>query len=155
MPKDAADSSVLVAAIVESEADHLTSLALVRNGGLVVNTHALAETFSSLTGGELRFRLAPSTAVAAIERAVVPAVVAYSLNFEECLAATREAHARGVRGGAIYDYLHLVSARLQKSPRLYTLNLRHFRAFWRPGDPEIVHPSDATKLQPPEQTGAS
>ena len=153
--KNAVDSSVLVATIVESEADHLSSRAVVRQGGLVVNNHALAETFSALTGGELKFRMAPAAALAAIERAVIPHVVAVSLAYSECLSAIGEAHARGIRGGAIYDYLHLVAARLQRAPRLFTLNLRHFRAFWRPGDPEILHRADATKLQPPEQSGAS
>lgn len=152
---DAVDSSVLVGAIVESEADHVACLAVMRRSGLLVNTHALSETFSSLTGGILKFRFSPAAAVQAIERAVLPRVDAVALTFEECLGALREAHGRGIRGGAIYDYLHLVSARSRSAPRLYTLNVRHFRAFWRPGDPEIVHPADATKLQPPEQSGAS
>jgi hypothetical protein len=45
-----------------------------------------------------------------------------------------------VRGGGIYDYLHLVAARKAKAARIYTLNLSNFRAIYRPGDPEIVHP---------------
>ncbi|HEV7405638.1 MAG TPA: PIN domain-containing protein [Chthoniobacteraceae bacterium] len=152
MVNDAVDSSVLVAAIVEAEADHLVCVALLRKGGLLVNTHALAETFSARTGGRLKFQASPAAAVQAIERAVLPRVEALALAFSECLAAIREAHGRGIRGGAIYDYLHLAAARTRAAPRLYTLNLGHFRAFWRPGDPEIVHPADAPKLQLPEQS---
>jgi len=47
---------------------------------------------------------------------------------------------RGVRGGGIYDYLHLAAARKAKAGRIYTLNLSNFRALYRPGDPEIAHP---------------
>jgi predicted nucleic acid-binding protein len=143
MAKDAVDSSVLVGAIVESEADHLDCVALLRKGGFVVNTHALAETFSALTGGRLKFQFAPAAALQAIERAVLPRVDAVALATPECLSALSEAHERGIRGGAIYDYLHLASARGRAAPRLYTLNLGHFRAFWRPGDPEIVRAAPA------------
>jgi hypothetical protein len=52
----------------------------------------------------------------------------------------RETEARGVRGGAVFDYLHLAAARKAKAARFYTLNVSHFRSFHRPGDPEIVHP---------------
>ena len=51
-----------------------------------------------------------------------------------------QAQGRGVRGGGIYDYLHLVAARKAKARRMYTLNLSNFRAWHRTGDPEIVHP---------------
>lgn len=56
------------------------------------------------------------------------------------LAAMREAESRGVRGGAIFDYLHLAAARHAGAQRFYTLNVSNFRAFYREGDPEIVHP---------------
>jgi len=47
---------------------------------------------------------------------------------------------RGVRGGAIYDYLHLVAARKSGAKKFYTLNLSDFLSFHRPGDPEILAP---------------
>jgi hypothetical protein len=52
----------------------------------------------------------------------------------------REAESRGVRGGAIFDYLHLVAARKAKVQKLYTLNVSNFVAFHRAGDPEILSP---------------
>ncbi|MCX6880214.1 MAG: hypothetical protein NTW21_41385 [Verrucomicrobia bacterium] len=59
---------------------------------------------------------------------------------KRALDSYAEAPDRGVRGGAIYDYLHLVAARKGGATRLYTLNVTDFQAFQRPGDPEIVHP---------------
>ena len=51
-----------------------------------------------------------------------------------------ESQSRGVRGGAIHDYLHLVAARKVGAQRFYTLNVSDFQSFHRQGDPEIVHP---------------
>ena len=45
-----------------------------------------------------------------------------------------------VRGGAVYDYLHLVAARKAGVERIVTLDLRHFRALARAGDPRIEGP---------------
>ncbi len=56
------------------------------------------------------------------------------------LRAMPEAELRGVRGGAIFDYLHLVATRKAKAGRLYTLNVAHFHAFYRPSDPVVLHP---------------
>ena len=134
------DSSVLVAALVQSEPHHEACHALLDRPGLVAGVHALAETFNTLTGGRLPARLAPDLAAQAIEVTLLPSLVIIAPDGAEVMAAIRSAHRRGVRGGAIYDYLHLVTARKADASRLYTLNTRHFLAFHRKGDPEIVHP---------------
>jgi predicted nucleic acid-binding protein len=150
----AVESSILVAALAEREAHHGTCSALIRSA-CVIYIHALSETFSTLTGGRLVIRLGAAEVAHLIEETVLPFAQVATLSTAGMIGALREAETRGVRGGAIYDFLHLVAARDKNVERLYTLNVRHFRAFWRPGDPEVVHPRDATKLQPPEQTGAS
>ena len=61
-----------------------------------------------------------------------------TIEAEEALTAYDEAEARGIRGGAIYDYLHLVAARKANVKKFYTLNLDDFLSFHRPGDPEIL-----------------
>ena len=58
----------------------------------------------------------------------------------DLLRALREANAVGVRGGAFYDYLHLAAARKTGATLLYTLNVRHFEALARAGDPRIEAP---------------
>ena len=77
-----------------------------------------------------------------IETEILPVVKVSSLTMVEGLRALKRAESRGVRGGAVYDYLHLVAARKAKAEELVTLNLRHFQAFWRPGDPVIRHPEE-------------
>ena len=75
-----------------------------------------------------------------LEEDYAPCLFITTLTPTEMLRAMRETETRGVRGGGIFDYLHLVAARKAKAAKLYTLNLSNFRAFYRPGDPEIVHP---------------
>ena len=136
----AVDSSILVAALRMSERHHAECAAVLAKGGLQAHVHALAETFSSLTGGRILPRVRPSVAAHLIEAGILPLVSATTLNAREYLAAMKEAEARGVRGGAIHDFIHLFAAKRRKAQRLYTLDVTDFRSFHRPGDPEIVHP---------------
>lgn len=140
MKPAAIDTSVLVAAIVESEPFHRECRRLVVNGGHQFLAHGLAETFTTLTGGGKPYRMPPDAACALIEEDYVPDLKITSLTPPETLRAMRECKHRGVRGGAIYDFLHLVAARKVKAARLYTLNVSHFSAFHRAGDPEVIHP---------------
>jgi predicted nucleic acid-binding protein len=51
------DSSVLVAALAPDESKHADCLALLLQGGNCIYSHALLETFSTLTGGKLGVRV--------------------------------------------------------------------------------------------------
>lgn len=134
------DTSVLVAAMIESEAGHAASRTLIVSGGMGMYAHGIAETFSTLTGGRKPFRMGAENAHSLLEDHFIPRLEITGLTPAETLRAMRDSSSRGVRGGAVFDYLHLMAARKAKAARLYTLNLAHFRAFHRPGDPEIVHP---------------
>lgn len=54
--------------------------------------------------------------------------------------AIRNAESAEVRGGAIYDFLHLITARKAKARVPYTLNVRHLSALVGAGDPPIKPP---------------
>jgi hypothetical protein len=112
---------------------------LLDRGSVGLNAHGLAEAFSTLTGGR-KFRLNPKQAAEILEREYAPALHVVTLSAGETLRALRDCGPRGVQGGAIFDYLHLVAARKARAAALYTLNVSHFRAFRRAGDPEIIHP---------------
>ncbi len=137
---DAIDSGVLVAAMVDSEAFHAECDSLLDRGDLRIYTHAMAEVFSTLTGGRRPFRLPAAVVAELIEKDYAPALQWTSLDSSEILISFKEAQDRGVRGGAVFDYLHLVAARKAGAARLYTLNVAHLRAFHRPVDPEIARP---------------
>lgn len=134
------DSSVLIAALVDSQAHHAECFGLLRQPDLHMLTHALRETFSTLTGGRLGIRISAETAASMVRQSIIPFVKTVDLSASEVLTTLEQAEAHGVRGGAIYDYLHLIAARKAQAARLYTLNISNFRSFCRSGDPEIVHP---------------
>jgi predicted nucleic acid-binding protein len=134
------DTSVLVAAMIGTEDFHEPCRTLVVKGESYLYAHGIAETFSTLTGGRKGFRLSSAMAAAFLEDHFVPRLTVTTLTPTETLRAMREAESRGVRGGGIFDYLHLVAARKAKAARFYTLNTSNFLSCHRPGDPEIVHP---------------
>ncbi|RFC48373.1 MAG: putative nucleic acid-binding protein, contains PIN domain [Verrucomicrobia bacterium] len=134
------DTSVLVAAIYADEIHHEACSDLLDQPGLAFYSHGVNEAFSTLTGGRQSIRMSPDTAMSLLEGDYLPGLRLVTLPLNRQIAALREAEKRGVRGGAVFDYMHLVAARHIKAPKLYTLNLSHFRAFHRNGDPEIVSP---------------
>jgi len=138
--KRALDSSIIVAALDGSDPDHAACRSLLLSAKFAAFTHALSETFSTLTGGRLGIRIAASDAAAILRENVAPRLSLIALSPTELLDAYEDSSQRGVRGGAIYDYLHLVAARKAEAAQIFTLNLADFRAIHRAGDPEIVHP---------------
>lgn len=62
------------------------------------------------------------------------------LNHKELMASLHEAKQRGIRGGAVYDFMHLVAAKKAGAQSLYTINLSDFRHLSRAGDPEVRCP---------------
>lgn len=124
------DTSVLLAAFVEDEPNHEACAdAVATSTDSCVYSHALVEAFSLLTGGRLSVRLAARDASALIQTNLVEKMDVISLNTTEVASALCDAEGLGVRGGAIYDLLHLTAARKAKADEVLTLNVRHFRAF--------------------------
>ncbi len=134
------DTSVLIAAMIAGEKHHDACKRLLDLQRLGFYAHGLAETFSTLTGGRAGFRLSAGAAVELMEEDYLPELQIATLAPLKTVKALREAENRGIRGGAIFDYLHLVTARESGAERLFTLNDSNFRSFHRSGDPEIVHP---------------
>lgn len=134
------DTSVIVASLDPDEAHHSACDRVVSAGGNQAYVHALAETFSILTGGRYGRRLSASTAARLIEQSVVPYMQLQSLSGKDMAAALAECESRGVRGGAIYDWLHLAAARKAGAQVMLALDLRDFQSLARPGDPRIEMP---------------
>jgi len=134
------DTSVILASLDPDEAHHAACDRIVSTGGNRVYVHALAETFSILTGGRQGRRLSAATAARLIEQSILPYVQPQTLTGKDMMAALAECESRGVRGGAIYDWLHLAAARKAGAEVLLTLDLRDFKSLARPGDPRIEMP---------------
>lgn len=134
------DSSVLVAALVEDEPNHEACLALLRGPRCAAWSHALAETYSTLTGGRLGIRVAPALAAALVREQLEPRLALVDLPPSELAAALADAASAGARGGAAYDFLHLAAARRASADTFCTLDARAFAALARDGDPRIERP---------------
>lgn len=124
------DTSVLISAFVEDERCHEASSAAVASADDgVVFVHALAECFSILTGGRLSVRLLPDAAAQMIETNIVERMKIVTLTAKEAMRVIRDCNQLGVRGGGIYDCLHIAAARKVGAQQVLTLNMRHFATF--------------------------
>lgn len=117
------DSSSLVKAL-------LGLTAWPASGQAITRAHALAECFSTLTGGRLPQRVEADDAWRLLQ-ALAGRLRLVELTGAETLAALAQARRRGVRGGAVHDYLHAVAAEQHGAARIATENLADFTALTR------------------------
>lgn len=136
----AVDSSVLVASLAMREPYHVECENVLFDHACHIYVHALAETFNTLTGNRLGYRFPASDTTALLKESVQSQAKVILLTEEDVLIAMQQAESRGVRGGAVYDYLHLIAVHKIGAERLYTLNTNDFKGIWRAGDPQIFHP---------------
>ena len=126
------DTSVVIAAMIREQPCHQACLSLIQSsesGKACVYAHAMAECFSFLTGGRLPIQLDGDTAAAMIEQNISTKLRVLTLSPDDILTTLKQSRAIGVRGGGIYDALHLAAARSVQADEIFTLNLRHFQAF--------------------------
>lgn len=118
------DTSALVAATTRPELRGRLA------AGGVTRAHALAELFSTLTGGWMesdgrRYKLGPDAA-AATARAYAAKLRVVELDGGEVLEALAAAKALGVTGGRIYDHLHATAAVREQATELLTTDRNDF-----------------------------
>lgn len=126
--------------MVENESHHKACRALIVNAQAELYSHGISEVFNTLTGGRRAFRLSADLVSDLLITHFIPRLKIGVLSPEEILASLQETRSRGIRGGAIFDYLHLMSARRSGASKFYTLDHSNFLAFQRDGDPEILAP---------------
>ena len=134
------DISVLVASLLASAPEHLACDLLLKASSNWTSPHALNETFSTLTGGRLGMRVEAELAAKLIREGILPSVRFIDLSPQEIIDAQAAARSYGVRGGAIYDFMHLVTAKRANADIIYTLNFDDFENLAREADPQIARP---------------
>lgn len=127
------DTSVLVAASVGSHPGHeraLAALESVKDGTDhgYLSQHSVAEVYSVLTSAPLSPRIHPSEAQRILEENLLAHLEVVALEPKDYRELIQELAAADCRGGKVYDALHLKCAGKQPVDRLYTLNVRDFRA---------------------------
>ena len=120
------DSSALVEAV-----QNLGVRKALRKVSGFTRPHALAEVFSTLTGGRLGYRCQPDDA-AKIGRELAADLQFVELDEQETLHALATSRKHGVRGGQIHDYLHAIAARKAGALTIYTFNTGDFRSLGLP-----------------------
>jgi predicted nucleic acid-binding protein len=118
------DTGILVGAVLKSHPEHEVCLAALEDTARpFTNSHALAETFGTLTG----FYRVPTDVATELTLSLQGAVAVETLAMVDYETAIREARSRGVMGGGIYDSLHATFARRKKAVQIVTRNPSHFQ----------------------------
>jgi predicted nucleic acid-binding protein len=130
------DTSVLVAASVQRHPHHAPAIqaldGMVSEGHTgCISAHGLAEVYAVLTRTPFIPAIYPGEAWQILEASILPDMEIVALSAAEYKDLVRQCAAEGQIGGRIYDWIHLRCAQKAKSDRLYTFNVKDFRALAR------------------------
>ena len=139
------DTSVIVAAMVETHPDHARAFpwlkaAKERQHDLFVATHTLAETYAVLTALPLHPRLNPDMARRLIRENVERIAVTVELQSKDYRLVLDEMASLGLAGGVVYDALAARAAQKAGVDRLLTFNIGDFQRVWPGGTRFIMQP---------------
>ena len=127
------DSNVLVAAAISQHTHHLAASAAIqemvrhKHRGYL-SAHALTEVYSVLIRTPFTPRISPGMARQMIETQILEQMTLVPLEADEYIEIVRRAAIEGWIGGRIHDAVHLQCAAKMKCDRVYTFNVRDFRA---------------------------
>ena len=127
------DTNVLVAASVQEHGHHAPAFDLVKRvkeGAFkgCISTHGLAEFYSVLTRAPFTPRVHPVEAGRFLDDNVLPYFELIALSASDYKAVLRSCAVSGLIGGMVFDALHLHSAQKAGCERVYTFNVKDFRA---------------------------
>jgi predicted nucleic acid-binding protein len=127
------DTNVLVAAVVKDHQHHVQSFDLVKavkDGALkgCISTHGLAEFYSVITRAPFIPRAHPAEAGRFMDDNILPHFELVALSKDDYKAVLRSCANSGWIGGVVFDALHVHSARKAECDRIYTFNVKDFRA---------------------------
>lgn len=123
------DSSALVPLLLRRSRFHAAAAAALKTAGeeAVTSTHALAETFRTLTS--LTPDPLPPKAARELIRSLDKVMEVRPLDREHHDEAISALAAQGLSGPIVYDALHCCAAKRVKAGRILTRNAKHLRLF--------------------------
>ena len=127
------DTNVLVAASVQEHPHHVPAFDLVKavkEGALQgsISTHGLTEFYSVLTRAPFTPRVHPAEAGRFLDDNILAYFELIALSASDYKAVLRSCTNAGLIGGMVFDALHIHSARKAGCERVYTFNVKDFRA---------------------------
>jgi len=148
--KVAFDTSVLVAALVEPHPFHqraqrwIDAVATGRARG-ECSWHAVAETWSVLTRLPLEPAVSPALAGMTIER-LLSRVEPIPVEGDVYREALRRCSERGLRSGALFDAVHLITAERRRVDAFVTFDRADFERLLVDASPRLVVPPDPPRF---------
>lgn len=127
------DTSVLVPAAVTKHPHNGPALAVLeelvsRKHRGVISAHSLTEVYSVLTRTPFKPPLYPSEAWQIIEQMILSYMELVTLTAKEYREVVLRCAASGWAGGKVHDAVHLRCAQKADCDRIYTFNVKDFRA---------------------------
>ncbi len=127
------DTSILVAAMVQTHSKHEAAVAWMRKVyrdelSLLISSHSLLECYSILTRLPVTPRISPNVAFQLINDNLKKAEV-ISLSPSEYASLLQECVRQNFSGGIVYDALIYKAAIIAKAQHLLTLNGKDFQRF--------------------------
>ena len=125
------DTSVMIAAFVDSHPRHTSSLIWVQKVKKkeiegVISVHSLIEIYSILTKLPLSPKIHPSLAFELIKENILKDFEIISYKKEDYLNLLKELSSRNIFGGLSYDGLIIYTAKKTKIDKILTLNVNDF-----------------------------
>ena len=139
------DTSVLVAALVESHPAHKKAFpwlkkATAKEFDMIVAAHTIAELYAVLSTLPIKPRISPLIARKLISENIETIGKLISLTPREYISVIKQISELGLAGGITYDALIAKVAQKANVEKLLTLNADHFARVWPNGDKLIVMP---------------
>ncbi len=125
------DSSVLIAAFIESHPKHKPALSYLVKAKdntfeLLVSSHSIMEVYSVLTGAPFKPRITPIIAKQLIENNIKNIARTVYLTGEDYFRIIEKMSISNFSGGIVYDAIIVECALKSKADEIYTLNPKDF-----------------------------
>ena len=125
------DSSVLIAAFVESHPKHKSALSFLTKAKnkefkLFVSAHSILEVYSVLTSAPFRPKITAEIAKQLIENNIKPFAKIVYLSDQDYFTILEKMRSTGLIGGIVYDAIIVECALLSKVDEILTLNPKDF-----------------------------
>jgi predicted nucleic acid-binding protein len=139
------DTSVLVAAMIESHPHHPRALPWLqrvraRKDTGVIAAHSIAEVYAILTRLPLQPRISPRLAQHLIQQNMLDICEIIALTASEYQTFIEHVAANQIQGGATYDALILHTAAKGTVDQVLTFNIEDFRRVYPVLAPKVIEP---------------
>jgi predicted nucleic acid-binding protein len=139
------DTSVVLAALIKNHIHFKAAFAWIhaiqqnKYAGYV-SSHTLAELYSNLSQVYYEPVVPPDMAVDIIEKSVMETLKPVDLSIKDYRLALRRVGKLGLRGGVVYDSIHLQAAIKQDISLLLTINEKDFKRLVGSSEIKIINP---------------